>query len=105
MNKKLFKDLKSALEEVIAYKNITCKSDKMTHEERICSECGKDKPECAYYTYFTLEDGSWVSRRVCDECGTLDGYYIYEPPQETKKPVLLHALENIMFEYAEKDKE
>lgn len=98
MNKKLFNDLKSALEEVIAYKNITCKNGKMTREQRICAECGKDKPECAYYTYFTLEDGTWVSRRICDQCGTSGSYYIYEPPQETRKPAILHALENIMFE-------
>lgn len=103
MNKKLFNDLKSALEEVVVYKNITCKSDNMTREQRICAQCGKDKPECAYYTYFTLEDDTWVSRRVCDECGTSDGYYIYEPPQETRKPAILRALENIMFENVKED--
>lgn len=84
MNNKLFNDLKSALEEVIAYKNITCKNGEMTREQRICAECGKDKPECAYYTYFKLENDAWVSRRVCDECGTF-----------------LHASENIMFEDVE----
>jgi len=98
MNKKLFNNLKSALEEVVIYKNITSNGGEMAREQRICAECGKDKPECAYYTYFTLEDGTWVSRRICDQCGTSGRYYIYEPPQETSKPAILYALENIMFE-------
>ncbi len=38
MNKKLFNDLKSALEEVIAYKNITCKDGKMLKSEESISE-------------------------------------------------------------------
>ena len=84
MNKKLFNSLKSALEEVIAYKNITCKSDKMIREQRICAECGKDKPECAYITFITEENGIKGSICLCSDCCSNISYVVNDSTQETK---------------------
>jgi len=84
MNKKLFNNLKSALEEIVIYKNITSNGGEMTREQRICAKCGKDKPECPYITFITEENGIEGNITLCSDCCSDISYIGNDSTQETK---------------------